>query len=47
MRAENITAKSDPRNRVVIALAVFAMAAIPAAIFVAWPALVHIGEKFV
>lgn len=47
MRAENITAKPDPRSRVVVALAIFGFAAIPAAIFVAWPALVHIGEKLI
>ena len=47
MRAENLTAKPEPRNRVVVALAIIGMAAIPAAIFVAWPALVHIGEKLV
>jgi len=45
VRAENITAKPEPRNRVVVALTVLGMAAIPAAFFVAWPALVHIGEK--
>lgn len=45
MKAENITAKPEQRNRVVIALTVIGLAAIPAALIVAWPALVHIGEK--
>ncbi|HEX9779059.1 MAG TPA: hypothetical protein VGA63_13005 [Geopsychrobacteraceae bacterium] len=47
MKAENITAKPEPRNRVVVALAVIGLVAIPAAFFVAWPALVHLGEKLV
>jgi len=47
VRAENLSAKPDPRNRVVVALAVFGLAAIPAALFVAWPALVHIGQKLI
>jgi len=47
MRAENITAKPEERNRVADALAVAGFAAIPLAFFVAWPALVHIGEKLI
>lgn len=47
MRAENITAKTEPRNRVVVALAIIGFIAIPAALFVAWPALVHIGAKLI
>lgn len=47
MRAENITAKPEARNQVVVALAVIGIAAIPLALFIAWPALVYIGEKLV
>lgn len=46
MRPENISAKPELlKNRVVIALTAIGLAAIPAAFIVAWPALVHIGEK--
>lgn len=47
MRSENITAKPESRHNVVIALAIFGFAAIPASLYVAWPALVHIGEKLI
>jgi len=47
MRAENITAKPEKRDQVVIALTLIGMIAIPAALFVAWPALVHLGAKLV
>lgn len=47
MRAENLTAKPEERSRVAVVLAIFGFAAIPAAIYVAWPALVHIGEKLI
>jgi hypothetical protein len=47
MNPENITARPDERQKVVVALAIFGLAAIPASIYVAWPALVHIGEKLV
>lgn len=47
MRSENITAKPETRQNVAFALAIVGFAAIPAAIYVAWPALVHIGEKLI
>jgi len=47
MKSENITARPEQRQNVVIALALFGFAAIPASIYVAWPALVHLGEKLV
>jgi len=46
MKSENISARPEARQNVVVALAIFGFAAIPASIYVAWPALVHIGEKF-
>ena len=45
MKSENITARPESRHNVVIALAIFGLAAIPASIYVAWPALVHLGAK--
>lgn len=47
MRSENITARPESRHQVAVAVALFGFAAIPAAIYVAWPALVHLGEKLI
>lgn len=46
MKSENISARPEARQKVAVALAILGFAAIPASIYVAWPALVHIGEKF-
>lgn len=47
MRAENISAKPEERTKVVVALTILGFVAIPAALVVAWPALVHIGAKLI
>lgn len=47
MRTENITARPEPRQNVAVALILIGFAAIPAAIYVAWPALIHLGEKLI
>jgi hypothetical protein len=47
MRSENISARPEARQNVAIALVIFGFAAIPASIYVAWPALVHLGEKLI
>ncbi|HEX9777486.1 MAG TPA: hypothetical protein VGA63_05005 [Geopsychrobacteraceae bacterium] len=45
MKSENITARPETRQNVVVALAIFGIAAIPASLYVAWPALAHLGGK--